>query len=94
MRKLYPAFLLAAAFGILVVLAAVFITPPAGAQAPQGASDWSFNATIIEACSCPMFCQCYFNTSPSAEHRGHGAAGAYCRFNNAFQVNKGRQGRI
>ncbi len=94
MRKIYPAFFLAAALGIMMILAAVIVTQPAGAQAPKGAPDWSFNATIIEACSCPMFCQCYFNPGPSGEHGGHGAAGHYCRFNNAFQVNTRLHGRV
>jgi hypothetical protein len=50
------------------------------------------NATVIEACSCPMFCQCYFNTKPAA-HAGHGGAGHhFCRFNNAYKVNKGHHG--
>src|SRR5262249_55523583 len=41
------------------------------AQAQPAAQEtaWDFNATIIEACSCPMFCQCYFNTQP-ADHPG------------------------
>ena len=26
---------------------------------------WALNATIIEACSCTMFCPCYFSTIPS-----------------------------
>ena len=54
------------------------------------------NATIIEACSCPMFCQCYFDTKPAghsaAGHEGHGGAAAgehFCRANNAFKVNTG-----
>jgi hypothetical protein len=58
-------------------------------------ADWHMKATIIEACSCPMFCQCYFGTRP-AEHPGCCPPGAdpqspprYCRFNNAFQVNEG-----
>ncbi len=56
---------------------------------------WDFNATIIEACSCPMFCQCFFSTQPAEHHGGehagnHGAAAEhYCRFNNAFKVNEG-----
>ena len=33
----------------------------ASTEAPK----WSMNATIIEACSCPMFCQCYFNSMPA-----------------------------
>ncbi len=64
----------------------------ADAKAP--AKPWAMNATIIEACSCPMFCQCYFSTSPASHsmagmegHEGH--AEAYCKFNNAYRVNKG-----
>ena len=60
------------------------------AEAPS----WHMNATIIEACSCPMFCQCYFNSRPA----GPGCCSKpddplletrYCRFNNAFKVNRG-----
>src|SRR5437899_1978316 len=40
--------------------------------------DWSMKATIIEACSCPMFCQCYFDDKPAAhaggEHAQHGGS--------------------
>jgi len=61
---------------------------------------WSMNATAIEACSCPAFCQCYFNTSPSghSEHaenaaaHEHGGSDHFCRFNNAYKVNKGTYG--
>jgi hypothetical protein len=62
------------------------------------AVDWSANATAIEACSCPMFCQCYFNTKPAEHsamgHEGHGAtaAGHFCRANLAYKVNKGHYG--
>jgi hypothetical protein len=54
------------------------------------------NATIIEACSCPMFCQCYFNSKPAAHggHEGHGGGDHFCRFNNAFRVNKGKYGDV
>lgn len=53
-------------------------------------TDWAMNATIIEACSCPMFCQCYFNEEP-AEH-AHGGGEHFCKFNNAFRVNTGHHG--
>jgi hypothetical protein len=55
------------------------------ADEPKAApADWSMNTTIIEACSCPMFCQCYFSTKPAAhtamakkdEHAGHDHADA------------------
>ena len=56
-------------------------------------ADWAMNATIIEACSCPMFCQCYFSPKPAAHggHEGHGEE-HFCRFNNAFKVNEGHYG--
>lgn len=74
------------------VLSAPAVSSAAGTSA---AKDWSLNATIIEACSCPMFCQCYFNSKPSAHaaHEGHGEE-HFCRFNNAFQVNKGTYGNV
>src|SRR5207237_3762594 len=58
-----------------------------GASAdPSAATDWAMNATIIEACSCPMFCQCYFSTEPAGHasghegHAGHGeGAEHYCK---------------
>ena len=74
---------------------------PTGAAAPAKAAlaapvtaNWDFNATIIEACSCPMFCQCYFNARPA----GVGCCSKpddpelqkrFCKFNNALRVNKG-----
>jgi hypothetical protein len=65
-------------------------TPPLrAADAPAAAPDWAMNATIIEACSCPMFCQCYFATKPASHGEGHEH---FCRFNNAFKVNKGHHG--
>ena len=69
--------------------------PSASASQP----DWAMNATIIEACSCPMFCQCYFDTKPAAhgghgDHAGHGGGEAehFCKFNNALKVNHGHFG--
>jgi hypothetical protein len=64
--------------------------------AEKSASDWAMNASIIEACSCPMFCQCYFNTSP-AGHSGHGDHSGgehFCRFNNAYKINSGHAGQV
>ena len=57
------------------------------------APEWSMNATVIEACSCTMFCQCYFNASP-AGHHDHGANQHYCRANNAYKVNRGQYGNV
>lgn len=61
-----------------------------GSAAP---SDWALNATIIEACSCTMFCPCYFSTVPSAH--GHGSmAEHFCRFNMGYRVNDGHFGSV
>lgn len=69
-----------------------------GADAPKAKpSNWAMNATIIEACSCPMFCQCYFNSKPSEHMTMSGDAHKmehFCKFNNAFQVNKGSYGNV
>ncbi|CAN5597741.1 hypothetical protein BH09PLA1_BH09PLA1_28190 [soil metagenome] len=77
----------------VLTLAAItgFFATQSIAPARQAAEDkWAFNATIIEACSCPMFCTCYFDTKPSTPvgHEGHGEHGG-CLFNNAFKVNTG-----
>lgn len=56
---------------------------------------WDISLDNIEACSCPTFCQCYFNDRPAmheAGNKGHEHAMRYCRFNNAFHVEKGHYG--
>jgi hypothetical protein len=52
---------------------------------------WSVNASVVEACSCPLMCQCYFNTKP-AGHSHHGKEVHFCRTNLAYKINKGRYG--
>lgn len=64
---------------------AVAVLPIAAAGGDQ---DWAMNATVIEACSCPMFCQCYFNAEPASHQGGM----RYCRANNAYRVNTGHYG--
>jgi hypothetical protein len=78
---------------------ALFCLGLAATAGAQGQTDkaatpaWSANISTIEACSCQMFCQCYFTTKPSA-HAGHdgGAEEHFCKFNNAYKVNKGSFG--
>jgi hypothetical protein len=38
-------------------------------------------ADTIEACSCPLFCECYFNASPANPHM--------CQFNNVYKFRQG-----
>jgi hypothetical protein len=84
----------------VLVVSVFFLGARIGLTAEPAAPEWSMNASIIEACSCPMFCQCYFNEKPAAhggggEHAGHshGAGGEhFCKFNNAYKVNHGNYG--
>jgi hypothetical protein len=89
-------FLQAAAAGAIVGGLDSHLRPAtAQAQAKPTAADWSMKATIIEACSCTMFCPCYFSTVPSAHGMGssdHSMAEHYCRFNMGYRVNQGRFG--
>jgi hypothetical protein len=80
--------------GIAFLTLGLAATAGAQGQTDKAASPaWSANITAIEACSCPMFCQCYFATKPSA-HAGHEGAAEehFCKFNNAYKVNKGSFG--
>jgi len=79
-------------YKLFAVLAATLAGPGIVAWGPPVGADWAMNATIIEACSCPMFCQCYFNQRPAA-HAGHAGQGPttkhFCRGNLAYRINKG-----
>jgi hypothetical protein len=79
-----PAGLGAAALLLLLGAAAYTAAAPA--------ADWAMNATAIEACSCPMFCQCYFNAKPAGHHEHGGKETHFCRANLAYRVNKGHYG--
>jgi uncharacterized protein DUF1326 len=83
---------------IISFLAAAALAAVPAARTGGASADWDMNATIIEACSCPMFCQCYFNAEP-ADHKAccpdstdSKGSSHFCRFNNAFQVNQGTYG--
>lgn len=66
----------------------------AGAADPNAEKEWSFNGTAIEACSCTMFCQCYFNTKPSAHHTHGSGEQHFCRANFAYRINRGHYGSV
>jgi hypothetical protein len=75
------------------LLALGFLTAPVSKTADAAGPDWALNATAIEACSCPMFCQCYFNSEPAAHHHT-GASTHFCRANLAYKVNRGHHGDV
>ena len=47
-------------------------------------SDFEITSTYIEACSCDMFCPCYFNPRSTSHEHEH-----FCRANLVFKVDKG-----
>ena len=46
--------------------------------------DFDITASYIEACSCDMFCPCYYNTRSTHHHEGE-----YCRANLVLRTDKG-----
>jgi len=55
---------------------------PAGGSADK--PDYSMTATYIEACSCDMFCPCYFNPRPTKHGDRH-----FCEASLILKVDKG-----
>ncbi len=89
---------------ILGALALTAFALIATTMSGEKAAAWKAKATIIEACSCPMFCQCYFNTQPASHmpakgesehpgHESHGAAEHFCKFNMGFKIDEGHHGK-
>jgi len=50
------------------------------------AKTWSIKADYIEACSCSLFCSCYYNTGPEG--------GMMCEFNNAVKIRTAHVGDV
>ncbi|HTC77417.1 MAG TPA: hypothetical protein VK657_02320, partial [Terriglobales bacterium] len=54
---------------LLLALSAILIYFTSPAQEKSSKPDFDMTASYIEACSCDMFCPCYFNTH-STNHMG------------------------
>ncbi len=63
--------------GLVLVLAVSLAAAPG--------ESWRMKADYVEACSCHLFCQCYFNKQ--AEH-------PMCEFNMAVTVREGHSGSV
>src|SRR5262249_49056875 len=75
---------LALATVVVSLLAGVSALAWARAKKPAAAAgnqSWSVKADYIEACSCHLFCTCYFNSGPEGAH--------HCEFNNAVKITEG-----
>src|SRR5256886_17700065 len=73
---------------LALALGLVYFTSPA--QEKTSKPDFDMTASYIEACSCDMFCPCYFNTH-STDHMGmgdHNMEEHFCRANLVLKVGK------
>ncbi len=80
--------------GLLLVCGAASAERALAQRAAVAEPEWSLNAAVIETCSCPTFCQCYFHSYPAAHTSGTNPAKVehFCRFNRALRVNRGHFG--
>jgi hypothetical protein len=67
------------ASSLLAAVALLAVAP--SAQDPQ----WYIKAHIDEACSCNLFCPCYFNPNPDGDR---------CNFNNVFSIERANFGAV
>ena len=67
-----------------VFLASFAVVATADHSVAPKKKSWSVKADYIEACSCNLFCQCYFATHPEGEE--------FCEFNNAVRIREGHVG--
>jgi len=67
----------------LATISAIFIATTSFAPVDK---TWHVKADYIEACSCNMFCECYFNTHPEGAE--------LCEFNNAIKIREGHYGDV
>jgi len=81
----FPRVLLAA----VLVLAAGLIYFSTNAQEKSGKADFEITASYIEACSCDMFCPCYFNMHATEHMDEHHMDAQFCRANLVLKVDKG-----
>ncbi len=75
----------------LLALSASIIYFTSYAQEKSSKPDFDMTASYIEACSCDMFCPCYFNTR-STNHMSmgeHHMDEHFCRANLVLKVDKG-----
>jgi hypothetical protein len=70
---------------VFAVLASFLLVGASSAQMAAKEKPWSLKASYIEACSCDLFCPCYFNTHPEKD---------FCKFNNVVKIEKGNYGDV
>lgn len=84
MRRFSPFLLLP-----LLGMAAVLLYFTSYAQEKSSKADFEMTASYIEACSCDMFCPCYFNTHSTNHMDEHHMDTHFCRANLVLKVDQG-----
>jgi len=69
---------------LFVVSTGLLLLSGSKASSSSAGNDFAITSTYIEACSCDMFCPCYFNTHSTSHGHDH-----YCRANLVFKVDQG-----
>ncbi len=80
---------------VLALAAAALLAARMRMSAGEGPR-WRMDASIIAACSCPIYCQCCFNEESveRAGTEGHPDDSHLYRFNGAYKVNRGKYGAV
>jgi len=79
---------------ILCALLLGTVLPAAAEQAKAPPADWSMNASVIQACTCPVLCQAVVDREAVADEGTYLDPPHYCRFNAAYHVNHGHHGAV
>ncbi len=72
----------------LLLISTAAVLPQYGQKSEAAATakpDFKITASYIEACSCNLFCPCYFNDHAASAHGGE----HFCKFNNVLRVDRG-----
>jgi len=83
-----------------MLAASQWLGQPASAQKTTSAAssaEWLINMTVLESCSCPVFCPCFFDNpvpETSSMHHGQMVKEHACRFNQTYIVNNGHLGSV
>jgi len=81
-------------FSILCTLSLSAALPALAGQPASHPSDWSMNAGVIQACTCPVLCQAVVDREAVSDEGTYLDPPHYCRFNSAFRVNYGHSGSV
>ncbi len=73
----------------IFALAVSLVYLSTSAQEKSAKPDFDMTASYIEACSCDMFCPCYFNTHSTHHMDEHNMPAHFCRANLVLKVDKG-----